>query len=142
MIMKPALILILIFISAQYYAQSGKDSLLLKRKEHLNGLNSDGEKKDTSHLRMKQFLLFNNIITYTTDLKYIADLPKRQLKEELEKIALTPRQLAEQNLKNIMKEIRVETEDKRSWFQKFFEDFLGIAKWVAVAALALKTLIK
>lgn len=140
--MKPQMLLILIFISAVCYAQNGKDTAVFSKKNLPKGLSNPGEKRDTSQFSRRQFLLLNNIIFYTINLNFMDGTPKKLLSEEMEKIKLTPMQQAEENLKEAMKYIKVETEDKRSGWQKFLEDFLGIAKYVAVIALGIKTLIK
>jgi len=139
--MKPLLLLIII-ISGVSYAQSGKDSVLSSKKELPSGLSKLMIKQDTSKFTMRKFLVLNKILTYTLNYEYLDEMHKRALKEEIDKVFLTPMQQAQENLKQITKEIQFALEDKRSWWQKLLEDFLGIAKYVAAIALAVKTLLK
>jgi hypothetical protein len=135
-------LIIIFFIFVQCYAQDKKESVVPHKTDTLAVPKVNTEKTDTSVLRIRSFFQNHHILFTMNNLPYFNAIPKVSLSHEFAEMVKTPRQLAEENLKNIMAEVREETADKRGWFLRFLEDFLGVAKKVVVVALAVAVLLK
>lgn len=140
--MKLPLIVIIFFIFVSCYAQNKKEAVVPHKTDSLAVLKGGVEKRDTAFLRIRQFFQNHHILFTMNNLPYFNAIPKVTLSHEFAEMVKTPRQLAEENLKNIMVEVRKETADKRGWFLRFFEDFLGVAKIAGAVILAAIVLLK
>ncbi len=140
--MKPAIVFLLLFSSVIYFAQVRKDSTAKTGKDSLQNKKIFEERQDSSFMIFYRFLQNNTLFFNPYGTGYMIDLQKPTLKEELGKKQITERAMAEENLNKIIAGIKVEVEDKRPWWLKILEDFLGVASKVAVVAIAVGRLFK
>jgi len=140
--MKSAIVFVFIFLSVISIAQVRKDSTVKTGKDSMQNKKIFKERQDSSFINFLRFLQNNNLYFNPYGTGYISDLPKPTLKEEFSRKHITEKDIVEENLKKIAAEIKVEIEDKRPWWLKILEDFLGIASKVAAVALAVGQLLK
>jgi hypothetical protein len=140
--MRLPLLLILFFIFVSCYGQNKKDLRITAKSDSSAVQKSYVERKDTTLLRLNEFLIRNHIGFIISDMPYFNTIPKLSLSGEYAKMVETPKQLAEKNLNTVMEEVKEETSDKRGWFAKLLEDILPFAEKIAAVALAIAVLLK
>ncbi len=92
--------------------------------------------KDTSIVKLRQFLLRNNLLYNTGGISYVPYFNDSTFKDIMESKDNSMGAAIKENLKGMQKEIADMFVDKRPWWLKIFENILGIAKVAAAVALA------
>jgi len=95
---------------------------------------------DSTGISMWKFLEDKQRNIDPRNIPYIEGLRKISLREVIAESQKSPREIAEENLKQMMKDIQKETKDTTPGWIKFLQGALGILEKAVVVALALKSL--